>query len=120
MKLRSNSILSWDSRGDNIIGFSGAKKNHCCVTNFNPVIGIGEDGYNNVLEAFTNNKIASFARIMIVNLLDEKLPRLVFVVCYICHYFNVNWVQQQWNVIDVLWKLECQAIVGPTHCWACK
>jgi hypothetical protein len=83
------------------------------VTNFNLVIGIGEDGYNNVLEAFTNKKIASFARIMIVNLLHEKLPRLVLVVCCICHYFNVNWVQQQWNVIDVLWKLECQAIVGP-------
>jgi hypothetical protein len=107
------SIVSWDFRGDNLIGFCAAKENHCCVTNFNHVIGIREDGYNNVLEAFTNNKITSFARVMIVNLLHEKLPRLVLVVHCICNYFNVNWVQQQWNVINVLWKLECQAIVGP-------
>jgi hypothetical protein len=32
------------------------------VTNFSPIIGIREVGYNNVLEAFTNNKIASFAK----------------------------------------------------------
>jgi hypothetical protein len=54
--------VSWDSRGDNLIGFCGAKENHCCVTNFSPVIGIGEVGYNNILEAFTNNKIVSFCK----------------------------------------------------------
>jgi len=83
------------------------------VINFSHVIRIGEVGYNNVLEAFKNNKIASFARVVIVNPLHEKLPRLVLVVCCTCNCFNVNWVRQQWDVIDVLWKLECQAIVGP-------
>ncbi len=82
--------VSWDSRSDNLIGFCGAKENHCCVTNFSPVIGIGEVGYNNVLEAFTNNKIASFAKVTIVNPLHEKLPRLVLIVC--CNCFNANWV----------------------------
>jgi hypothetical protein len=71
------------NKGDNLIGNCGAKENHCCVTNFRLVIGIGEVRYNNVLEAFTNNKIASFAQVMIVNPLHEKLPRLVFVVLYL-------------------------------------
>jgi hypothetical protein len=56
------SKVSRDSRGDNLTRFCGAKENHCCVTNFNHDIGIGEVGYNNVLEAFTNNKIASFCK----------------------------------------------------------
>jgi hypothetical protein len=60
-EVKSKSIISWDSKGDNLIGFCDAKENHCCVINFNHVIGIREVGYNNVLEAFTNNKIASFA-----------------------------------------------------------
>jgi hypothetical protein len=50
---------------------------------------------------------------MIVNPLHKKLPRLVLVVCCICNCLNINWVHQQWDVIDVLQKLECQAIVGP-------
>jgi hypothetical protein len=83
--------VSWDSRSDNLTGFCGAKENHCCVTNFSLVIGIGEIWYNNVLEAFTNNKIASFAKVMIVNPLHEKLSRLGFVVCCTCNCFNVNW-----------------------------
>jgi len=83
------------------------------VINFNLVIGIGEVGYDNVFEDFTNNKIASFARVMIMNPLHEKLPRLVFVVCCTCNCFNANWIWQQWDVLDVLWKLECQAIVRP-------
>jgi hypothetical protein len=32
------SKVSWDSRGDNLIGFYGAKENHYCVTNFSPII----------------------------------------------------------------------------------
>jgi hypothetical protein len=90
IKVKSKSIISWDSKGDNLIGFCDAKENHYCVINFKHVIGIGEVGYNNVLEAFTNNKIVSFAIVMIVNLLHEKLLRLVFVLCYTCNCFNVN------------------------------
>jgi hypothetical protein len=99
------SKVSWDSRGGNLIGFCDAKENNYCVSNFNHVIGIREVGYNNVLEALTNNKIASFAKVMIVDPLNEKLPRLVFIVCCTCNCFNANWVWQQWDVIDVLWKL---------------
>ncbi len=54
------SRVSWDSKG--LIGFCVVKENHCCVINFNHVIGIGEVGCNNVLEAFTNNKIVSFCK----------------------------------------------------------
>jgi len=89
-EVKSKSIISWDSKGDNLIGFCDAKENHCCVINFNHVIGIREVGYNNVLEAFTNNKIASFAIVMIMNLLHEKLLRLIIVLCCTCNCFNAN------------------------------
>jgi hypothetical protein len=82
------SRVSWDSRG--LIGFCGVKENHCCVINFNRVIGIGEVGYNNVLEGFTNNKIVSFCKSHVVNPLHGKLPRSVLVVCCTCNCFNVS------------------------------
>ncbi len=87
------------------MGFYGAKKNHYCVINFSPIIGIREVGYNNVPKAFTNNKIVSFTKVTIVNPLHEKLPRLVLIGCCTCNCFNANWAQQQWDVMDVLWKL---------------
>jgi hypothetical protein len=77
------SKVSWDFRGGNLIGFCGAKENNYCVTNFNLIIGIREVDYNNVVEALTNNKIASFAKVMIVDPFNEKLPRLVFIVLYL-------------------------------------
>ncbi len=89
-KVKSKSIISWDSKGDNLLGFCDVKENHCCVINFNHVIEIGEVGCNNVLETFTNNKIVSFAIVMIVNLLHEKLLKLVIVLCCTCNCFNVN------------------------------
>jgi len=87
IKVKSKSIISWESKGDK---FCDAKENHRCVINFKHVIGIGKVGYNNVFEAFTNNKIASFAIVVIVNLLHEKLLRLVFVLCCTCNCFNAN------------------------------
>ncbi len=55
-------------------------------------------------DAFTNNTIGNFVRVLIVNPLHKKLLKLVLVVCCMCNSFDVNWVWQQWDVIYVLWR----------------
>jgi len=54
----------WDSKGNNLIGFYVVKLDHCCVSDFHLVVGIGEASYNKVLKIFViDNTIASFARV---------------------------------------------------------
>jgi hypothetical protein len=90
MKVKSR--VAWDATADNFIGFFGVKDNHHCVTNFKPVVGIGYSGYNNILEAFSSYRIAGFARVIIVNPLHEKLPKLTLAVYCTCNCFDSNWI----------------------------
>lgn len=82
--------IAWGSRGDHLTNFCGAKVDHFCVINFNLVVGIGKVEYNKILKAFTNYTIASFARVMIVNHVHDKLSKLILVVCCTCNCFDVN------------------------------
>jgi len=66
-----------------------------------------------LLESFSNNKVGSFACVVVVNLLYKKLPYLVLVVYCICNCFNSAWIRNQWEIIDKLWGKDCLAIVGP-------
>lgn len=77
-KVRSK--IAWGSRGDHLTNFCGPKVDHCCMTNFNLVVGIGKVEYKKILKVFTNYTIASFARVIIVNPLHDKLSKLVLVV----------------------------------------
>ena len=103
------SRIGWDSKGDFLIGFCGPHKgdDHKCVTDFQPAVDIEESGYNVISDAYSENTIGSFARMIIVNTLHEKLPKLVFVVCCTCNCFTTHWVRRQWHQIDLLWSKEC-------------
>ena len=49
-----------------------------CISNYKPIIGIGDEGYSKILDCFRSDKVGNFARIVMVCLLHEKLPRLVY------------------------------------------
>jgi hypothetical protein len=84
--------IGWDSNSkcDNLIGFCGVKIHHHCVTNFIPIVGTREVGYNKILEVFINYIIVGFATIIIMNVLHFKLLRLVLVVFCTCNCFDAN------------------------------
>ncbi len=81
---------AWGSRGDHLTDFCGAKIDHCYVINFNLVVGIRKVKYNKILKVFTNYTIASFAIVIIVNPLHQKLSKLIHVVCCTCNCFDAN------------------------------
>ena len=76
--------VTWDSRSDVLLGFCGTKLDHVCISTFRPVVGSGEEGYNAVVDAFQTNQMRGFAKIVVVNPMHEKLPRLVLVVSCTC------------------------------------
>ena len=108
----------WEPKWDTLAGFCGPEENHVCHSGFRPHIGNGEEGYRKLVESFTSNRKAGFARVVVVNHLHPKLPRLVLVACCTCNCFNSDWVRKQWNVIDDLWKRDCLGTVGPIICHA--
>ena len=105
--------ISWESKWDTLAGFCGHKTDHVCITTFKPEVGSGEDGYNNIVDSFWSNQVGSFARVIVVNPLHEKLPRLTLVVSCTCNCFDASWVRRQWEAIDFLWFKECHSSVGP-------
>jgi hypothetical protein len=93
---------TWKAKYDTLASFCGPKDDHTCDSRFKPVVGTGESGYNAIMDAFTNNKLSGFARIVVVNLLHRDLHRLVLVVCATCNCFDAEWVRPQWEVIAKL------------------
>lgn len=57
--------------------FYGPKGNYNYVSSYKVVVGDGELGYNKIVDAFRNDKIGGFVRVVMVSPLHEKLPRLV-------------------------------------------
>ena len=88
--------VAWDHHWDTLVGFCGPKDDHVCVSNYKVVVGMGDAGYNNIVDGFRINRVGAFARIIMVNLLHSSLPRLVLVVTCTCNCFDASWVRQQW------------------------
>ena len=105
--------VAWDHRWDTLEGFCGPRDDHICVSNHKVVVGMGDSGYDNIVDSFRTNRVGAFARIIMVNPLHSSLPRLVLVVTCTCKCFDASWVSQQWQMIEELWRMECQSIVGP-------
>jgi hypothetical protein len=67
------SQVAWEYRLDALTGFYGRKKNHLCIPTYRVLVEPREVGYNRVMDAFTSNKVGSFARVIMVCPLHSKL-----------------------------------------------
>ena len=105
--------VSWEARWNTLLGFCGLIENHNCITNYKPILGIGEVRYNKMLDSFRLDKVGGFGRVIVVNPLHEKLPHLVLIACCTCGCFDSGWIRSQWKKIDDLWKEHCYATIGP-------
>jgi hypothetical protein len=80
--------ITWESHSDVLVGFYGSKDGYICLSDFKPTMGNGKVGYERIMDAFKNNRMGGFARVIMVNPLHEKLPRLVLAVCCTCNCFD--------------------------------
>ncbi|KAL3685466.1 hypothetical protein R1sor_003488 [Riccia sorocarpa] len=103
----------WESRRDTLTGFCGVKDAHTCRLGPEVTVGSGEEGYSRIVDSFETNVIGSYARVIIVNPLHEKLPRLIVSTSVTCNSFNVDWVREHWDRMSSEWEQHCRLVVGP-------
>ena len=75
-------------------------------------MGVGEASYNCIVDAFWNDRMRGFARVIMACSLHKKLPCLVVRMSCICNSFDAKWVRDQWIWIEKLWVEECAPVVG--------
>ena len=62
---------------DTLNGFCGRiEPDHQCMQNCEILVGDGEEGYNNIMNAFRDYKIGAFARAIIANPLHPQIPKI--------------------------------------------
>ena len=106
--------IYWDQATDELWGFCGPNESdHVCSSDYTVKVGTGEDGYHNIEEAFANNKIASYARVIMINPLHKDLPALVALLMPTCNTFNHEWVDDQWKELEKLYDKHLLPVLGP-------
>ncbi|KAL2643815.1 hypothetical protein R1flu_011402 [Riccia fluitans] len=105
--------VRWEARRDMLIGFCGDKDNHVCKMGLEVEVGSGESGYSKIVESFEQKIQSSYARVVIVNPLHEKLPRLIVYASITYNLFIVSWVRDHWKGLKQRWDKCCQQAVGP-------
>ncbi|KAL2642825.1 hypothetical protein R1flu_010412 [Riccia fluitans] len=97
----------WEARHDMLIGFYGDKDNHVCKMGLEVEVGSSESSYSKIEESFEQKIKGSYARVVIVNPLHEKLPRLIV------YSFIVSWVRDHWKGLKQRWDKCCRQAMGP-------
>ena len=79
----------WNKGNDQGWGWCGLEgQEHECDPDFIHNVGDGEDAYQRLVEAFRNNRVAGFARVILINPLHADLPPfVVFTARYLQHTY---------------------------------
>ena len=80
--------VRWIARDDVLLGFCGPIDNHRCISDYIVEVGSGVIGYKSIVNSFKSNVRAHYARVLIVNPLHARLPRLVAVIQLTCNRFD--------------------------------
>jgi hypothetical protein len=124
---------SWDPRTDTITGFCGVecenkckkvtscRKNkicnpvHQCTSNEHVfIVGNDEDAYDRVKEICKTYRKGTMLRVLMLNPLDKRWPRLVCAHFDTCNAFDAaDYVKSQWREVESKYKTYLEDIVGP-------
>ena len=77
------------------------------------IVGEGIAGYEIIIDSFKNCVIGYCAHFIIDNPLHEKIPHLFLVFHPMCNKFDANFVHQQWEKLEDLWKKHVEHFLGP-------
>ena len=108
--------VRWIEKSDTMVGFCGKKEGHQFLSHFWVTISEGAIGYEIIANYFKNNVIGHYACAIISNPFHEKIPHLVLVVHPTCNRFNANFIYEQWEKVEFMWKKHVEKKFG-TNCW---
>lgn len=104
----------YNSDTDKVWGFCGRKgPDHICKESF--IVNVGDDdgAYQQLLNAFQNCQVATHDRVITINPLQRKLPRVVLLLQANCNRFTHNEVLHQCLVLDALYESILDPVPGP-------
>ena len=90
------SKCEWDVKSDQVWGWCGREgENHFCDAAFVHIVGDGDDAYARLVDAYRQNRVAGFARVIMINPIHHGLPPLVILLQAVCNKFDHQMVKNQ-------------------------
>lgn len=112
---RVRGTVVYDEELDCLVGLCGTKKHKVC----DPAVGYvslnnlsDEEVVSKMLEAVSLTP-APYIRVVIVNPLNRKFPRLILMVQTTCLKFNSQFVHDQWAAMERLYSDYLEPFLGP-------
>jgi hypothetical protein len=107
-------LCRWVCYDDTLLGFCGVGgANHRCFDKFVVIVRDKDAGYNAIVDAFSGNVRAGYARVMLANFLHESLPALLVVAMTTCNSFEAEDIKLQWTGVEKLWAKNRLQLAGP-------
>ena len=104
----------WDRAKDECWGWCGVEgENHQCDPAFVHVIGDDNQAYQRLVDAFRQNRVAGFARVIMINPVHIDLPAFVVLLQATCNKFTHVNVLRQWNMVKELYSEYLLPVIGP-------
>lgn len=77
-----------EAKLNTLSGFCRPTANQVYLSSFKSTVRSDIEGYNNIVDLSCSNRVNGFISIIIMNLIHEKLPCLVILVCCTYHSFD--------------------------------
>eukprot|EP00112_Aurelia_sp_Birch-Aquarium-sp1_P001683 Seg1182.1 transcript_id=Seg1182.1/GoldUCD/mRNA.D3Y31 product="hypothetical protein" protein_id=Seg1182.1/GoldUCD/D3Y31 len=76
-------------------------------------VGADPDAYQRIEKACSNLKKGSYLRVIMINPLHKRIPKLVIFISITCNMFDHRDVKEQWNECKSLYAFHLEEILGP-------
>ena len=107
-------LAEWYCRKDQGWGWCGREgDDHECDADFVLNLGDNDAAYATLVDAFCNNRLAGFARVIMINPLTVKLPSFVIHLQATCNKFTHEYVRHQHDQIRQLYNEYLLPVLGP-------
>lgn len=87
-----------------MLGYCGPNGHKECPDHYVLSVGDEDDAYDQLVANMNNSKIANYARVIMINPLHEKLPRIVLHIQATCNCLSSDGTLQQWHRFDGMCK----------------
>ena len=107
--------FSYDELDDVILNSCGLIcENHTCSSNVVVLpVGDGENGYENIMNAFKDYTIGSYGRAIILNTFHPNIPNIPLLIMPTCNRFVSEFVRENHDLICTLYEEFLEPVIGP-------
>ena len=104
----------WDIHRDEGWGWCGKERDdHVCDPTFVHNVGSDDNAYARLVDAFNQNRVAGFARVIMLNPIHKDLSPFVILLQAVCNKFDHMMVRNQWSSITDLYNQYLLDVLGP-------